>query len=120
MNKFYLFYIYFVWIVTVLYIYDFNLFILSNKAVKCLWSTGKYNQMAMHWLITFMRLLFSRAAATRSLSANCLFTAISDVCVPGVISTVTLNRGGRERNNFTLIDSPINVAMLQMNKSNWN
>lgn len=69
--------------------------------------------MAMHWLITFIRLLFSKAAATRSLSANCLFTATSDVCVPGVISTVTLKRGGNDLNSFTLIDSPIRVAMLQ-------
>lgn len=60
-----------------------------------------------------MRLLFSNAAATRSLSANCLFTANSDECVPGVISTVTLKRGGSERNSLTLIDRPINVAMLQ-------
>lgn len=68
--------------------------------------------MAMHWFITFIKLLFSRAAATLSLSASCLFTAISEVCVPGVISTVTLNRGGNDRNSFTLIDKPINVAML--------
>lgn len=67
----------------------------------------------MHWLMTLMRLLFSNAAATRSLSANCLLTAISEVWVPGVISTVTLNRGGNDRNSFTRIDSPINVAMLQ-------
>lgn len=70
-------------------------------------------QTAMHWFITVIKLLFSSAAATRSLSANCLFTAISDECVPGVISTVTLNRGGSDRSNFTRIDKPINVAMLQ-------
>lgn len=67
----------------------------------------------MHWLITVIKLLFSNAATTRSLSANCLFTAASDECVPGVISTVTLNLGGSERNNLTRIDKPINVAMLQ-------
>lgn len=71
------------------------------------------NQIAIHWLMTSIRFLFSRAAATRSLSASCLFTAASDACEPGVISTVTLNRGGSERNNFTRIDNPIRVAMLQ-------
>lgn len=68
---------------------------------------------AMHWLITSIRCLFSRAAATRSLSANCLLTAISEECVPGVISTTTLKRGGRARSNLTRIDSPIKVAILQ-------
>lgn len=67
----------------------------------------------MHWFITVMRLLFSNAAATRSLSASCLFTATSDVCVPGVISTVTLKRGGNDLSSFTRIDRPINVAILQ-------
>lgn len=67
----------------------------------------------MHWLITSMRWLFSRAAAIRSLSANCLLTACSDEWVPGVISTVTLNRGGNDRSSFTRMDKPIRVAMLQ-------
>lgn len=67
----------------------------------------------MHWLMTVIRLLFSRAAATLSLSANCLLTATSDECVPGVISTVTLKRGGRDLSSLTRIDSPISVAMLQ-------
>lgn len=63
--------------------------------------------------MTVIKLLFSKAAATRSLSASCLFTADSDECVPGVISTVTLNRGGSDRSSLTRIDKPINVAMLQ-------
>lgn len=67
----------------------------------------------MHWFITSIRFLFSKAAATRSLSASCLLTALSDACVPGVISTVTLNRGGSDLSNFTRIDSPIRVAILQ-------
>lgn len=67
----------------------------------------------MHWFITSARFWFSSAAATRSLSASCLLTAASEACVPGVISTVTLNRGGRDLSNLTLIDSPIRVAIEQ-------
>lgn len=69
--------------------------------------------VAIHWFITSIRCLFSRAAATRSLSASCLLTANSEECVPGVISTTTLNRGGRARSSLTRIDNPISVAMLQ-------
>lgn len=78
-------------------------------------------QKAIHWLITFIRSAFSKAAATLSLSANCLLTAVSEVCVPGVISTVTLNFGGNDRNNFTRIERPIKVAILQwgMVGVNW-
>jgi hypothetical protein len=54
---------------------------------------------------------FSNAAATRSLSANCLFTASSLACVPGVILISILNRFGNDRNNFTRMDKPINVAI---------
>lgn len=57
--------------------------------------------------------LFSRAAATLSLSLSCLFTANSDACVPGVIIISILNLSGRERNNFTRMHSPINVAIEQ-------
>lgn len=67
----------------------------------------------MHWFITLIKCEFSSAAATLSLSANCLFTLFSDVCVPGLTSTFTLNLGGSERNNLTLIDNPISVAILQ-------
>lgn len=67
----------------------------------------------MHWFITSARFGFSRAAATLSLSASCLLTAASDACVPGVISTVTLNRGGKDRMSLTRIESPIKVAIEQ-------
>ena len=66
-----------------------------------------------HALTVRSRLSFSRAAATRSLSLSCLFTAPSDACFPGVTLTSTLKRGGRERNSFTRMHSPISVAMLQ-------
>lgn len=67
----------------------------------------------MHWLMTSARCLFSSAAATRSLSASCLLTASSEACVPGVISTVTLKRGGSDRSSFTRMERPINVAIEQ-------
>ena len=47
---------------------------------------------AMPLLIRLRRAGFSRAAATRSLSASCLFTWSSVLWVPGVISTSTLKR----------------------------
>ena len=47
------------------------------------------------------RWAFSKAAATRSLSASCLLTAVSLACVPGAIVTSTLNLGGNDLNNFT-------------------
>lgn len=74
---------------------------------------SELNYTAMHWLITSIRCEFSKAAATLSLSANCLLTACSDEWVPGVISTVTLNRGGNDLNNFTRMDNPISVAIEQ-------
>lgn len=66
-----------------------------------------------HWLTTSSRWVFSRAAATRSLSASCLFTACSEAWVPGVMCTSILKRWGRDRRSLTLIDRPISVAMLQ-------
>mmetsp|Transcript_9211 Transcript_9211/g.27667 ORF Transcript_9211/g.27667 Transcript_9211/m.27667 type:complete len:215 (+) Transcript_9211:392-1036(+) len=59
------------------------------------------------------RLGFSRAAATRSLSFSCLFTAASLACPPGLTAMSTLKRGGRARSSFTRMHSPIRVAMLQ-------
>lgn len=69
--------------------------------------------VAMHWFTTFIKLSFSRAAATLSLSASCLFTECSALCVPGLISTLTLNVDGKHLSSFTLMDKPIKVAMLQ-------
>ena len=68
---------------------------------------------AMHWLTTLSRWEFSSAAATRSLSFSCLFTANSDECDPGLMCTETLNRGGRLRSSFTRIERPIRVAIEQ-------
>mmetsp|Transcript_22937 Transcript_22937/g.58385 ORF Transcript_22937/g.58385 Transcript_22937/m.58385 type:complete len:209 (-) Transcript_22937:80-706(-) len=68
---------------------------------------------ARHLSTTPRRLSFSKAAATRSLSLSCLLTACSEACVPGVMATSTLKRGGRERSSLTRMLSPISVAMLQ-------
>lgn len=82
--------------------------------LACFSQTCDINQrIAMHWFITPMRWEFSVAAATRSLSASCLFTASSELWVPGVIATLTLNLEGSDRNSWTRIDKPISVAMLQ-------
>ena len=68
---------------------------------------------AMHLSTALSKWLFSRAAATRSLSFNCLFTACSWACVPGVIETFTLKRLGRDRKSFKRMLRPISVAILQ-------
>lgn len=72
----------------------------------------------MHSLTTCIRWLFSRDAATRSLSFSCLLMAFSDECVPGVISTVILKRGGRARRSLTLMLRPMRVAMEQCCRMN--
>lgn len=64
-------------------------------------------------LMNVIKCLFSNAAATLSLSASCLLIESAETWVPGVTSTVTLNRGGSVRSSLTLIESPISVAMLQ-------
>lgn len=67
----------------------------------------------MHLFKTVDRCVFSKAAATLSLSSSCLFMACSDVWVPGVMVTEILKRDGKHHKSLTLIDNPINVAMLQ-------
>lgn len=69
------------------------------------------------------KLVFSSAAATRSLSFNCLFTVVrgsvqetkipanSFEWVPGEINMSSLKRSGSERSNLTLRNNPINVAI---------
>lgn len=69
--------------------------------------------LAMHLFKTDDKCVFSKAAATLSLSSNCLLMAYSDACVPGVMVTDILKRGGRHHKSLTLIDNPINVAILQ-------
>ena len=66
-----------------------------------------------HWFTTSSRWVFCRAAATSSLSANCLFIACSEAWVPGVMCTSVLKRWGRDRRSLPLVDRPIRVAILQ-------
>lgn len=68
---------------------------------------------AIHLFNTVDKWVFSKAAATLSLSSNCLLIACSDAWVPGVMVTDILKRGGRHHNSRTLIDNPISVAILQ-------
>ena len=59
-----------------------------------------------HWLTTVRRWLFSRAAATLSLSASCLLTAASEAWLPGLMLTLTFHLSGRDLSSFTLIAKP--------------
>eukprot|EP00878_Enallax_costatus_P026821 GHUV01028823.1.p1 GENE.GHUV01028823.1~~GHUV01028823.1.p1 ORF type:complete len:110 (-),score=8.93 GHUV01028823.1:662-991(-) len=56
---------------------------------------------------------FSNAAATRSLSLSCLFTASSVECEPGDNRISTLKRGGRLLSSLVRMHRPISVAILQ-------
>ena len=69
------------------------------------------SESAKHLLTKSSRWLFSSAAATRSLSFNCLLTAASEMCMPGVMRMSTLKRRGRDRSSLTRMDKPISVAM---------
>jgi hypothetical protein len=74
---------------------------------------------SVHWHVssifamTLIKVPFSNAAATRSLSANCLFTSSAVLCVPSLIRTSTRNRGGRDCSSRTRTPSPMTVARLQ-------
>ena len=72
-----------------------------------------HSQVASILRITPMRVAFSLAAATRSLSPNCLFTASSVLCVPALRRTSTRYRGGNACSNRTRTPSPITVASEQ-------
>lgn len=72
-----------------------------------------------HWHVanicpmTPMRVLFSRAAATLSLSANCLLTSSDVLWVPFFMRTSSLKRGGSACSSLTRTPKPITVARLQ-------
>lgn len=63
--------------------------------------------------ITPSSVAFSKAAATRSLSPNCLFTASPVLCVPSFMRTSTRNLGGRACSKRVLTPKPITVAKEQ-------
>ena len=56
---------------------------------------------------------FSNAAATLSLSPSCLLTCSAVLCVPSLIRTSTLKRGGRACSSRTRTPRPITVAREQ-------
>ena len=60
-----------------------------------------------------MRLAFSSAAATLSLSASCLLTSSAWLCVPFLIVTSTRKLGGKACSKRTLTPRPITVASEQ-------
>ena len=64
-------------------------------------------------LTTLTSDLFSMAAATRSLSPNCLLTSSAVLDVPSLMRTSTLKRGGRACSNRTLTPSPMTVVREQ-------
>lgn len=69
-----------------------------------------YSHVASIVLTTLISDLFSMAAATRSLSPNCLFTSSAVLDVPSLIRTSTLKRGGSACNKRTLTPSPMTVV----------
>lgn len=56
---------------------------------------------------------FSKAAATRSLSASCLLTSSPVLCVPSLIRTSIRNLEGRDCSKRTRTPRPMTVARLQ-------
>lgn len=65
------------------------------------------------FLKTPINVPFSNAAATLSLSPNCLFTWSAVLCVPSLILTSTLKRGGRAFSSRTRTPRPMTVAREQ-------
>lgn len=78
-----------------------------------LWYHQPSRQVFIIFLSKFMRLSFSRAAATRSLSASCLLTSSAWLCVSFLILTSTRYPGGRACSKRTRTPSPITVAREQ-------
>ena len=70
-------------------------------------------QVSIILAITPIRAPFSKAAATRSLSANCLLTSSPVLCVPSLIRTSIRNREGRDCSRRTRTPNPMTVAKLQ-------
>lgn len=60
----------------------------------------------MHLLTTPSKLVFSRAAATRSLSASCLLMAASEAWLPGVMLTSTLNLRDSDSDSIIFFHKP--------------
>lgn len=65
------------------------------------------------FLNTPIKVPFSNAAATLSLSPNCRFTCSAVLCVPSLILTSTRNLGGNACSSLTRTPRPITVASEQ-------
>lgn len=72
-----------------------------------------YSHVASIRRITPIKVLFSSAAATLSLSPSCLFTCSSVLCVPFFTRTSMRKRGGRACSRRTLTPRPMTVAREQ-------
>lgn len=72
-----------------------------------------YWQVSSIFAITPIKVPFSKAAATLSLSASCLLTSSAVLCVPSLIRTSIRNRGGRDCSRRTRTPRPMTVAKLQ-------
>ena len=70
-------------------------------------------QVSIIFAMTPIRVPFSKAAATLSLSANCLLTSSPVLWVPSLIRTSIRNRGGSDCSSRTRTPNPITVAKLQ-------
>lgn len=72
-----------------------------------------HSQVESIFLRTPIRVPFSSAAATLSLSPSCLFTASSVLCVPFLMRTSMRNLGGRACSRRTRTPRPMTVANEQ-------
>lgn len=87
---------------------------MRKKKSKARWGSPKDHwHVSNIFAITPIKVPFSRAAATLSLSANCLLTSSAVLWVPSLIRTSTRNRGGSDCSNRTRTPKPITVAKLQ-------
>lgn len=79
------------------------------------WPTDSltHSHVSSIFLTKLCRVGFHSAAATRSLSANCLFTSSAVLCVPSLILTSTRNRAGSDSSSRTRTPRPMTVAKEQ-------
>ena len=87
--------------------YTASLFV--NPAVH----TAPLSQPSNIFLRTPIRVPFSNAAATLSLSPSCRLTCSAVLCVPSLILTSTRNLGGRACSSLTRTPKPMTVAREQ-------
>lgn len=81
--------------------------IVQSEGLKFQW------QVSIILAMTPINAPFSKAAATRSLSASCLLTSSPVLCVPSLIRTSIRNLEGRDCSKRTRTPRPMTVARLQ-------